>query len=48
MSIETTEQREELLRLKAKLLAAEQLRLNGQDGLTLDESREKLRTAFEK
>lgn len=47
MSIEAFEQREELYRLKAKLLAAEQLRANGHNGSTLEESRAKLEKIYE-
>ena len=39
MSIEAFERREELFKLKANLAAAEQLRLSGRTGVSLDESR---------
>ncbi len=47
MSIEAFERREELYRLKARLAAAEQLRLNGEHGLTLEESRKQLEALYE-
>ena len=47
MSIEAFERREELYRLKARLAAAEQLRLNGEQGLTLEESRKQLEALYE-
>lgn len=46
MSIEAFEQREELYRLRAKLAAAEQLRLAGHDGLSLAESRARLEEVY--
>ena len=42
MSIEAFERREELYNLKAKRAAAEELRLSGHTGVSLDESRAKL------
>ena len=45
MSIEAFEQREETLKLRAKLEAAEQARLSGAPAYTLEESR-KLLEAF--
>ena len=46
MSIEAFERREELYKLKAKLAAAEQLRLSGQAGITLEESRKRLEAIY--
>ena len=46
MSYEAFERREELLRLKAKLEAAEQVRASGQKGLSLDESRARLEELY--
>ena len=42
MSIEAFEQREETLKLRAKLEAAEQARLSGTPVYTLEESRKRL------
>lgn len=42
MSIEAFERREEVLRLRAKLAAAEQSRLSGQPTISLEESRRRL------
>ena len=46
MSIEAFEQREETLRLRAKLEAAEQARLSGAPGYTLEESRKRLEAIY--
>lgn len=46
MSIEAFERREEILRLRAKLAAAEQARLSGQPGFSVDESRERLELIY--
>lgn len=46
MSIEAFERREELYRLKAKLAAAEQIRVSGQTGLTPEESRKRLEAIY--
>lgn len=46
MSIEAFEQREETLRLRAKLEAAEQARLSGAPGYTLEESRTRLEAIY--
>jgi len=46
MSIEAFERREELLKLKARLEAAEQLRLSGHKGISLDESRARLEKIY--
>lgn len=46
MSYEAFERREELLRLKAKLEAAEQVRMSGQTGLSVDESRARLEKLY--
>ena len=47
MSIEAFERREELYRLKARLQAAEQLRLSGETGLTLEESRRRVEALYD-
>ena len=47
MSIEAFERREELFRLKARLAAAEQLRLSGDRGLSLEESRKRIDALYE-
>ena len=46
MSIEAFERREELFRLKAKLNAAEELRLSGHKGISLADSRAKLEKIY--
>ena len=46
MSIEAFERREELFRLRAKLAAAENLRVAGHAGLSLEESRSKLEKLY--
>ncbi len=46
MSIEAFERREEVLRLRAKLEAAEQSRLSGQSTVSLDESRKRLEAIY--
>ena len=46
MSYEAFERREEVLRLKAKLEAAEQVRMSGQKGFTLAESRARLEEIY--
>ena len=46
MGIEAFERREELYKLKAKLAAAEELRLAGHTGVSLDESRAKLEDIY--
>ena len=46
MSIEAFERREELWKLKARLAVAEELRLSGQKGLSLEESRAKLENIY--
>ena len=46
MSIEAFERREELYKLKAKLAAAEELRLAGHAGVSLDESRARLEKIY--
>ena len=46
MSIEAFEQREEILRLRAKLAAAEQARLSGQPGISVEESRKRLESIY--
>ena len=47
MSVEAFERREEILRLKAKLAAAEQSRLSGQKTFSLSESRERLEALYD-
>ena len=46
MSIEAFERREELLKLKARLKAADQIRLCGQQGFSLEESRQRLEALY--
>ena len=46
MSIEAFERREELFKLKAKLAAAEELRLAGHTGVSLAESRARLEKIY--
>ena len=46
MSIEAFERREELYRLKAKLAAAEKLRMAGHAGFTPEESRARLEQLY--
>jgi len=46
MSIEAFERREELYKLKAKLAAAEQLRLAGHKGVSLEESKARLEKIY--
>lgn len=47
MSIEAFEQREETLKLRAKLEAAEQARLSGAPVYTLEESRKRLEELYQ-
>lgn len=42
MSIDAFEYRKEILKLRAKLAAAEQSRLSGEPGVSLEESRQQL------
>ena len=46
MSIEAFERREEILKLRAKLAAAEQSRLSGQPAISLEESRRRLEAIY--
>lgn len=46
MSIEAFERREELFKLKARLAAAEELRLAGHEGVSLADSRAKLEKIY--
>ena len=46
MSIEAFERREEVLKLRAKLAAAEQSRLSGQPAISLEESRRRLEAIY--
>lgn len=48
MSIEAFEQREETLKLRAKLEAAEQARLSGAPAYTLEESRKRLEAIYQR
>ena len=48
MSIEAFEQREETLKLRAKLEAAEQARLSGAPTYTLEESRKRLEAIYQR
>ena len=48
MSIEAFEQREEAIRLRAKLEAAEDARLSGAPSYTLDESRKRLEALYQR
>ena len=48
MSIEAFERREEILRLRAKLAAAEQSRLSGQPAISMEESRKRLEAIYGK
>lgn len=46
MSIDAFERREEVLKLRAKLAAVEQIRTSGQGGLSLEESRRRLEDIY--
>lgn len=46
MSIEAFERREEILRLRAKLAAAEQSRLSEQPAVSIEESRKRLEAIY--
>lgn len=46
MSIDAFERREEVLKLRAKLAAAEQSRLSGQPVLSIEESRQRLEAIY--
>ena len=46
MSIEAFERREEVLKLRAKLAAAEQSRLSGQSAFSMEESRRRLEAIY--
>ncbi len=46
MSIDAFERREEVLKLRAKLAAAEQTRVSGQSGISIEESRRKLEEIY--
>lgn len=48
MSIEAFEQREETLKLRAKLEAADQARLSGAPTYTLEESRKRLEAIYQR
>lgn len=48
MSIEAFEQREEALKLRAKLEAVETARLTGAPGYTLEESRKRLEAMYQR
>lgn len=46
MSIDAFERREEVLKLRAKLAAAEQSRLSGQTAVSIEESRKRLEEIY--
>ena len=46
MSIDAFERREEVLKLRAKLAAAEQSRLSGQPAVSIEESRKRLEAIY--
>lgn len=46
MSIEAYERREEVLKLRAKIEAAEQVRLSGQPAYSIEESRKRLEAIY--
>lgn len=46
MSIDAFERREEVLKLRAKLVAAEQIRVSGQGALSLEESRRRVEDIY--
>ncbi|MGN0733891.1 MAG: type II toxin-antitoxin system prevent-host-death family antitoxin [Emergencia sp.] len=46
MSLEAFEKREQILKLRAKVLQAEQERIEGAEALSVSEAREKLRERF--
>ena len=46
MSIDAFERREEVLKLRAKLAAAEQSRLSGQPAVSIEESRKRLEDIY--
>lgn len=46
MSIDAFEKREELIRLKAKLDAAEQSRILGEPTISIEEARQRLKEKF--
>lgn len=46
MSIDAFERREEILKLRAKLAAAEQARLSGEPGLSIAQSRDRLEKIY--
>lgn len=46
MSIDAFERREEILKLRAKLAVAEQIRTSGQGGFSLEESRRRLEDIY--
>ena len=46
MSIDAFERREEVLKLRAKLAAAEQSRLSGQPAVSIEESRKRLEEIY--
>ncbi len=48
MSIEAFEEREETLRLRAKLEAADQARMNGAPSYTLEESKKRLEAIYQR
>ncbi len=48
MSVEAFTRREELLKLKAQLAAAEELRQSGVKGISLEDSRKRLESIYER
>lgn len=46
MSIDAFERREEVLKLRARLAAAEQSRLSGQSGFSIEQSRKRLEALY--
>ena len=47
MSIDAFERREEVLKLRARLASAEQSRLSGQPGFSIEQSRKRLEALYE-
>ena len=47
MSIDAFERREEVLKLRARLASAEQSRLSGQSGFSIEQSRKRLEALYE-
>ena len=47
MSIDAFERREEVLKLRARLASAEQSRMSGQSGFSIEQSRKRLEALYE-